>query len=445
ARKDQKPGPFSPMNLQGCSQLWFDPILRSRAESFACVQILYRHRLEFFDADGDGVTARVENLESGEELTFRAEYMAGCDGAASTIRRGLGIQDLGTHVLSSALHVFFRAPRVFEKMGVEPAVFFAAVDQSGYWGNIRIVDPADGLWRILFDVPPGFDPQSLDYARCLRRSFAKEIDVEWVGASKWTRRGVVAEKYSVDRVYLAGDSVHQVSPTGALGMNTGIGDAVDLGWKIAARYHGWGGAGLLGSYSLERQPVGARNVDMSTKYYEGQAQFRDGLDGVEDPTPHGDEVRAAVAASVLAHVTRMFATLGLQIGYRYEKSPICVPDDTPPGADDPATYQPSTRAGSRAPHVRLADGRSTLDLFGRGFVLLRLGDAYSGGEAIEAEARRQGVPLRTHAFGDPELARIYEKTFVLVRPDGHVAWRGDEMPADMYALIARVRGSASSR
>lgn len=441
ARKDQQPGPFSPMNLQVCSQLWFDPILRDRAASFSCVELLYRHQLESFDADGDGVTVRVKNLETDERVTFRTEYLAGCDGASSSIRRRLGIHNLGNQALSSAMHVFFRASNVFDMMGVKPAVFYAAVDTTGYWGNVRIIDPADGLWRILFDVPPGFDPESIDYAAILQRSFARHLDVEWVGASQWTRRGVVAEKFSHGRVHLAGDAVHQVSPTGALGMNTGIADAVDLGWKIAARYHGWGGSGLLDSYGLERQPVGARNVDMTTKYYEGQAQFRDGLEGIGEATPRGDAVRRDVAANVLEHVTRMFSTIGLQIGYRYERSPICVSDGTPPPPDDPATYQPSTRAGSRSPHVRLADGSSTLDLFGRGFVLMRLNRTSSGIESFETEARRQGLPLETHAFDDPEIVTMYEKSFVLVRPDGHVAWRGDELPADARDLIARVRGA----
>ena len=135
------------------------------------------------------------------------------------------------------MHLFFRAPEVFENMSGEPAVLFAAIDDTGYWGNIRTIDPAGGLWRILFDVPPGFEPQSVDYARCLQRSFAKEIDVEWLDSSQWTRRGVVAKKFSIERVFLAGDAVHQVSPTGALGINAGIGGAIDLGW-IAARYHG---------------------------------------------------------------------------------------------------------------------------------------------------------------------------------------------------------------
>ena len=276
ARKDQQPGPFSPMNLQVCSQIWFDPIMRERAKSFSSVSLLYRHQLESFEADEDGVTAKVQDLNNGREVIFRSQYLAGCDGAGSRIRRSLGINLLGSDVLSSAMHIYFRARDPLGDLGVKRGTFFAVVDKDGYWGNIRAIDPANGLWRLLFDVPPNFNPKDVDYDKCIDRAFSKPLYVEWVGASQWTRRGVVAEKFSVGRVHLVGDAVHQLSPTGGLGMNTGVADAVDLGWKLAAAYEGWAGPHLLESYSIERQPACARNVKMATKYYEGQAEFREG-------------------------------------------------------------------------------------------------------------------------------------------------------------------------
>jgi 2-polyprenyl-6-methoxyphenol hydroxylase-like FAD-dependent oxidoreductase len=441
ARKDQKPGPFSPVNLQVCSQIWFDPILQDKARSFPCVSLLFRHQLESFEADDDGVTARVKDLDNGHEVGFRSQYLAGCDGAGSRVRRSLGINLLGSDALSSAMHVFFRARDPLGDLGVKPGTFFAAVDKTGYWGNIRAIDPANGLWRILFDVPPDFNSKDIDYGKCLERAFAKPLKVEWVGASQWTRRGVVAEKFSVGRVHLLGDAVHQLSPTGALGMNTGVADAADLGWKLAAAYEGWAGPHLLESYTLERQPACTRNVTMATRYYEGQAAFREGLEEIESPTPAGEEVRAKMAAHLLAHVTRMFSTIGLQIGYVYADSPICVGDGTPAPADDPSNYQPSTWPGSRAPHVFLSDGRSTLDLFGRGFVLLKLGNEAPNTAPLEAGAAERGVPLQTIAINEPAAIKAYERRLVLVRPDGHVAWRGNEVPKNSRALIDRVRGA----
>jgi hypothetical protein len=325
-------------------------------------------------------------------------------------------------------------------LGVKPGTFFAAVDKNGYWGNIRAIDPANGLWRILFDVPADFEPKDVDYDKCLERAFSKPLNVEWVGASQWTRRGVVAEKFSVGRVHLVGDAVHQLSPTGGLGMNTGVADAVDLGWKLAAAYQGWAGPHLLESYSIERQPACARNVTMSTKYYEGQAVFREGLEEIDSPTPAGEDVRAKVGAKLLAHLTWMFRTIGLQIGYVYAGSPICVSDGTPAPADDPGNYQPSTWPGARAPHVFLSDGRSTLDLFGRGFVLLRLGNEAPDTKPLEVKAAERGVPLQTVALNDADVIKAYERRLVLVRPDGHVAWRGNEVPQNPRGLIDRVCG-----
>ncbi len=441
ARKAQKPGPHSPMNLQVCSQLWFDPILQARARSFASVSLLYRHRLESFTADDGGVTARVRGLDGRRDVVIRAGHLAGCDGASSPIRRALGIRLIGSDALSSAMHVYIRAPDLLADLGVKPATFFSAVDRGGYWGNIRAIDPANGLWRILFDVPPDFAPKDLDVPSCLARAFARPVRADFVGASQWTRRGVVAERLSVGRVHLIGDAAHQLSPTGALGMNTGVADAVDLGWKLAAVHAGWAGPHLVESYSRERQPVGARNVAMATKYYEGQAEFSAGLDGIEDPTPAGAQCRAQAGAKILAHVTRMFSTIGLQIGYAYAGSPICVTEETPAPPDDPAVYRPSTWPGARAPHVALADGRSALDLFGRGFTLVRLGADAPPAAALEAAAARRGVPLTTVTLTEPDAIRLYERRLVLVRPDGHVAWRGDTLPADPSDIIERVRGA----
>ena len=442
ARRDQRPGPASPMNLQVCSQLWFDPMLREDAQSYDGVTMLYRHRLDSFEQGPDGVVAHVTARDTGESVTIRARVLAGCDGANSPVRRALGIGLVGPEVLSHSLHLFFRAPDVLGQLGVRPGTFFATIDRTGMWGNVRAVDPKGGMWRILFDVPEGYDMATdLDREACLARSLARPLDVEWLSASQWTRRGVVAARYSEGAVHLVGDAVHQVSPTGALGMNTGIADAVDLGWKIAAVEAGWGGPNLLASYDAERRAAGARNVRMATSFYEEQANLGENLGAIEDDTAEGKAVRADVGERALVHIGRTFRTLGLQIGYRYEDSPIVAPDGTPAPADDPAGYAPTARPGARAPHVPLADGRSTLDLFGRGFVLLRLGGDPPDPGPLVAAAEARGVPLDVVTRTEPEIAGIYERSLVLVRPDGHVAWRGDAPPANSGALIDRVRGA----
>ena len=176
-----------------------------------------------------------------------AQYLVGCDGANSAIRDALGIALQGQGTLGHPVHLYFRAPDLLAQCGREPGVFFLAIDRHGLWANIRVIDPANGLWRLMvLDTDGKQTPDSVDRAALLQRAVGRPIDVEWKGISIWTRKSVVAERYAKGRVFLAGDAVHQLSPTGALGMNTGIGDAVDLGWKLAAVLQGWGGANLLG-------------------------------------------------------------------------------------------------------------------------------------------------------------------------------------------------------
>ncbi len=169
-----------------------------------------------------------------------------------------------------------------------PTTFFLTIDRGGLWSNVRVIDPANAMWRLMvLDAGAGLTPETVDRERYLRRALGRPFEVEWLGTSMWTRRSVVAERYSKGRVFLAGDAVHQLSPTGALGMNTGIGDAVDLGWKLAAVLQGWGGKDLLASYDAERRPIGHRNVGMAADFYLEHERFGDELALIEDDSPAG--------------------------------------------------------------------------------------------------------------------------------------------------------------
>jgi 2-polyprenyl-6-methoxyphenol hydroxylase-like FAD-dependent oxidoreductase len=443
ARKRQTPGPLSPMSQQICSQTWFDPILRQLAQSYSHVTLRHRCRLETFEATDNGVSAEIRDLETGERERVNARYLAACDGANSGIRRALGIELIGSEVLSRPVHMFFRSPDLFRKLGLRPGTFFLTIDSGGLWANVRIIDPTNGLWRLMvLDTPPDLDPHSIDCETYLRRALGRQIDVEWVGTSVWTRRGVVAERYSQGPVHLLGDAVHQLSPTGALGMNTGIADAVDLGWKLAAVLQGWGGDSLLASYDAERRPIGERNVRLATGYFEKHRDFERGVEAIEDDTPEGDEIRQRIGKQLMRDVASMFRTIGVQLGYRYDPSPICVPDGTPAPADEPEVYVPSGRPGGRAPHVWLADGRSTLDLFGRGFVLLEIGASAPRVSEYLKAAMQAKLPLDVVTLNEPDVLESYGAPFILVRPDGHVAWRGDELPPNVESLIDRGRGAS---
>jgi 2-polyprenyl-6-methoxyphenol hydroxylase-like FAD-dependent oxidoreductase len=441
SRAAEIPGSHSRERLQACSQMWFDPILQRFAQSFPPVRLRYRTRLESFDDLGDCISAELTDLDSGVRETVTADYLVACDGANSKVRDALGIGLTGRGVLGQPLSLFFHAPNLLDDCGKEAGTFFLGIDRDGLWANFRLVDPVNALWRIMAFNSGGGTPESIDRDALVRRAVGRPIDVEWAGLSLWNRRSAVAERYGKGRALLAGDAVHQLSPTGALGMNTGIGDAVDLGWKLAAALQGWGGPHLMESYDAERRPVGLRNVAMTTEFFLAQDQYAGGLAAIDQDSDEGRRLRAQLGERLVRDVGAMFRTTGLQIGYRYEDSPICIPDDTAAPPDKPGDYVPSARPGSRAPHVWREDGRSILDAFGRGFTLLRFGADAPDASTLTAAAADRGVPIEVATIGEADAAGLYQCQLALVRPDGHVAWRGDALPGDSGAMIDRLRGA----
>jgi len=434
--------PDSPMRFQACSQMWFDPILQAFARRQPGVSLRYHKRLEALRQRADGVEADVIDSVTGQRELIEADYLAACDGAGSSIRRALGI-GLDGGVLGHTVHMHFRAPGLLDAFGKRPATFFHLIDRGGLWATLRVIDPASALWRVMvLHVDDEAAARTLDRDETLRRVFGRRFEIEWLDGYVWTRRSMVAQRYRADRVFLVGDSAHQFSPTGALGMNTGIADAVDLGWKLAATLEGWGGHGLLASYEVERRPVAERNAHMTAEFYLEYKKFDTDIDAIErSPASERPGGWQRLAQRLVRDVGRNFRTKGLQIGYRYQRSPICVDDEIPAPPDAPDGYRPTTSPGARAPHAWLPDGRSTLDLFARGFVLLCLGEGGVDTSRLEAAAAERGVPLTRVRVSVPEVFRAYGRRLVLVRPDGHVAWRGDAVPADAARIVDRLRGA----
>jgi hypothetical protein len=240
-------------------------------------------------------------------------------------------------------------------------------------------------------------------------------------------------------VLLAGDSAHTTSPTGGHGLNTGIGDVAGLGWVLDAVLAGWGSDGLLDAYSGERRAVAIRNSSASTRNYQAWVGGADYSEVLHDGAA-GDAARREIGARLSASLYPEWNSYGVAMGYRYDASPIIVPDGTPPTDDKPSDFVQTARPGHRAPHGWLGDGRSTIDLFGTGFVLLRFDNAADPAPLTDAAAH-QGVPVAVVDIAQPELAALYERKLVLVRPDGHVAWRADALPADVDSLVDRIRGA----
>jgi hypothetical protein len=279
----------------------------------------------------------------------------------------------------------------------------------------------------------------------VRRALGRDdVPFEIVRVLPWRRSQFAAGTFRAGRVLLAGDAAHTTSPTGGHGLNTGLGDVGDLGWILDALLRGWGGDGLLDAYDWERRTVAIRNSASSTRNYAAWVQSG-GRDQVLADSPLGEQQRQAIGAQMSAMLRQEWHSLGVGMGYRYDDSPIVVPDGTPPTPDDPSEYVPTARPGHRAPHAWLADGRSTIDLFGDAFTLVRFGPDAPDARALVHAAGQVGLPLSVVTIDQPEIARCYERQLVLVRPDGMVAWRGDTLPRDPQWLVDVVRGIAGEK
>jgi hypothetical protein len=272
----------------------------------------------------------------------------------------------------------------------------------------------------------------------MRRCMGGDIAYTIEGKNLWVRKRTVADRFMDGRVFLAGDAAHAHPPNGGLGMNTGIQDAFDLGWKLAAVLDGWGDGSLLESYDNERRPASARAAEVSLKNYRRLVSAAQRAE-IYSATPEGDAARRVIGERLVEENEKTWQPVGVHLGYIYHPSPVVVPDGSSLPEDDTFGYQPTAFPGARAPHVWLAPGHSTLDLFGDGFVLLKFSDVST--DSIENAAASRGVPMKTHRIEHREAAALYGRSLVLVRPDGHVAWRGDRQPADAFAIIDAVRGA----
>lgn len=442
APQDEKCPPQSPQKRERCPQNFFDPVLRRFASQFPSVTMSYETELVGFVEDEEGVTSTVKDVKTGETRDIRSQYLVGTDGGASGVRQGLGIQMSGEPTLTYTTNVVFRTDNLEALHHLKPAYRYIFIGPEGTWATLVAIDGRD-QWRFSLVGGTTMETHSEEVMRAaILRAVGKEFDFEILSMLPWIRRQLVADRYSTKRVFVAGDAAHLTSPTGGFGMNTGIQDAVNLSWKLAATLDGWGGPGLLQSYETEMRPIAIRNVSEATGNLKRMLSPRVVSPGPEmfADTHEAEQKRREFGDAYTELMKREWFSIGIHLGYMYEGSPIVVPDGTPQPEDTVQTYVPTARPGSRAPHVWLADGSSLIDHFGRDFVLLRLGTAAPDGAALAAAAARHKVPFKVVAIDNAEAVALYERRLVLVRPDGQVAWRGDELPGDVDSLIDAVRG-----
>ena len=435
---------WSPYYKTQIGQQAVEPVLWKFAQAQPGVTLKHGWLFAGFTDHGSHVESRIVNLADGNEQKVRSRYLVACDGGASPIRKNLGLRMNGRGRMRANVSFYFRSPEflAIHGKGLGNLYFVFAPDAFGVFTAINGRD----FWNFqYYFLDPARETADLDAREVLTRAVGRPFDFDLLGTRHWHHHQSVARRWRAGNVFLAGDAAHLFVPTGGVGMNTGIGDAIDLGWKLDATLKGWGGAHLLESYEEERKPVAVRNSVISANNSDKIDMVMDEIEPViEEDSAAGDAHRAYITQRI-RWMARQFNSAGTHLGYRYVESPVICADGTPEPPDDFMQVAPSTWPGSRAPHAWLtADttvrGKSTLDWFGRGYVLLRAPDAGDGQAMVDALVAR-GAACGVETM-PADLMPLYEKRFVLVRPDGHVCWRGDALPDDPQAVAARVTGAS---
>ena len=435
---------LTPEPIHRSSQFYVETELFAHAETLPEIGLRFGWELIAFDLQDDGVLSTIRNAETGETETIASRWLAGCDGAQGYTRRALEIPYRGeggdevAFFIGRMLSVYIDAPGIYDVMKVDRVWQYWTVNGDGRMCIVTL--DAKGKFVVLTRYPESGEPDEADIIRDIRNAMGAEIDIEIISVREWTAgNALVADRYGDDRVMLAGDAVHLFTPTGGFGMNTGIEDAVNLGWKFAAVHHGFAPEAVLTTYETERRPIGIRNTQSSRKLASDVATI-EVPEALEQDTEEGVRARAELGRH-LSGFTEEFASLGIQLGARYDASPLIVADGTNPPPDSAVDYVPSACPGGRAPHVWLDDGASIHDRFGKWFTLLKFGMADTNTASFGAAASAQNVPLDIIDISEQAARDLYQCGFALIRPDHHVAWRGDALPADAAALIRQVSGN----
>jgi 2-polyprenyl-6-methoxyphenol hydroxylase-like FAD-dependent oxidoreductase len=433
----------TPEPLHRVQQMYVEAVLKRQAERWPATDVRFGWRAQKIDIRADGVVVEAEQLETGKVERIEADYAVGCDGPRSFLRETLGVRYEGLaheerdFMGGRMLAVYLKAPAFYEVVRAPRAWQYWAVNRE----QRALMNAIDGkaLWVLHVQLPRQ-GRISAEYAReSLLRATGRDFPFEILGIAEWTAGyTLVAEGFGSARVFIAGDAAHLFTPTGGQGYNTSVDDVSNLGWKLAAVCQGWGGPNLLGSYEAERKPIAQRNTTFARAMADSIGRIDLPAD-LEDESAAGEAARAALGERLHRHAATEFEIPGVHLGVSYAGSPIVVADGTPRPPDDWHRYTPGAVPGARAPHIWLEDGVSIFDRFGRDFTLVRFGKG-TDTRSFEAAARKYELPLTVIDIASDEARDLYECGLALVRPDHHIAWRGDRAPDDTDAVVARVTG-----
>jgi len=418
------------------SQVELEPVLKKAIDANPLIDVCFGWAFESFTQDDTGVTASICKAESGEQLSLRCQYLAGCDGGGSRVRSTAGIKLEGDFGVALGYMVHFKSNDhdALAKFGV-------AYHLQTPFGTL-IAQNATDIWTLHVPLPPETDIDKIDADELLRNFVGQDFDFEILVANSWSPHLVVAERYREGRVILAGDAAHQYIPTGGYGMNTGIWDAGDIGWKLAAVLNGWGGDALLDSVDSERRQIGLQNREASLSHMLVRMQIA-GL--LQQPTVDLDSASAESARTQLSKEIAQIGNAeneswGIEHGYHYTDSAVIVSDqdENKEPKFDRLRVTPSGWPGARLPHYFLNDGEALYDQIGSCFTLIALNGVNT--DAFEQAATDSAVPLQVLNVNDDTNLERLGYNLLLIRPDFHIAWSGNSTPASCARVLLTAAG-----
>jgi 2-polyprenyl-6-methoxyphenol hydroxylase-like FAD-dependent oxidoreductase len=432
-----------PEQTRRLSQVFLEPALRQQVARQDSVQTFFGWKATGFSVSDDAVVVKLVHSRSAEERRIRARYLVGCDGRDSEIRALVGAKMVGKDgarprrlMSRTKINYLIESDSIADINNANPVAFVWIMNKEG----VGFVHQHDDKNQFLFQyqVPMGRRASEIDGRRLLARMLGEEIAFKIINEECW-EGGVasVADSYRMGRVFLAGDAAHRLTPLGGFAMGTGIGDSVNLGWKLAAEFQGWAGTGLLASYGSERQETAIRN-SLLGMHSADRKDLWEIPENIEDDTAAGHEARLQFGGFVEAADRQEYMLAGAEFGARYTSPIIVDPDEIV----DPTSfhrYDPCDDPGGRLPQFSLGDGSYLYDHLGNYFSLIVFGDVDTSRFERSAEARH--VPLKVLKFNFRDKA--FERNIILVRPDTYIAWCGDEMPRDPGDIIDIVRGAVN--
>jgi 2-polyprenyl-6-methoxyphenol hydroxylase-like FAD-dependent oxidoreductase len=429
------------------NQMYLEPILWRHARASGRIRFLNSVGFERLVQESDRVVCEMADHRAGAPLRVEADYVVGCDGGASSVRKSIGAAFSGDAAITRVVSLHICAPDLLDRIPNRPAHRYFLLNQRQTGGAVSL--NGRDRWSIHVMLPTAdSDPKDLDRDRAIRAiiGVGSDFRYEIFADDAWTGRRLLADRVREGRVFLCGDAAHIWVPNAGYGMNAGIADAENLAWRLAAVVHGWGGPALLDGYERERLPI----TDQVSRFAKDLA-IKNRADELRNPpaeltlnSPAGEAARRRFG-EILSEVNlAQFTPLGLNFAYFYDDSPNIIYDGEAAPAYGLGDYTPSTVPGCRAPHFPRADGSSLYDQLGPDYTLLRFDPGVEVDGLTDAAARR-GVPLTVLDVDQAEASPAYRHKLVLVRPDRHVAWRGDEAPGDGLYLIDVVTGHAAAR